>query len=307
MNKFNVRSITDGAIIVSIYAIFLLISRFIGGLLEDYLYFLLPIPVAIYGYKYSFKHAISCVISIIALSFIFISPYSALFFVLPGVCGGAVLSSVLKKEKSFFFEVMIGFSISLVTSLLTMVIFGYLFNYDIVNDTILLGEELIKTLLNLGLKFDGEVVLNILLSLIPSLLIVVSIVEGLCVILLTKILLRRLKLSSAKIASNVISVENVPSFLGIIYFVLLIFSTVFLFLLINKQFEINVFIGIIFNLTIIYSFVVIYQGLFVVLKYSKLYNKIWLYFLAVISIFVCPFIMLFIGLFQNIFHISRKI
>ena len=50
-----------------------------------------------------------------------------------------------------------------------------------------------------------------------------------------------------------------------------------------------------------------YQGLFLVDKYCKVRNKKWLYILTVISVFIFPFISIFLGLIQNIFHLSNKI
>ena len=74
MNKNRVKVITDGAIIVAIYLVVLIFSRFFGGILEEFIYFLLPIPLCIYGYKYSIKETIIVGFSTIVASFILINP-----------------------------------------------------------------------------------------------------------------------------------------------------------------------------------------------------------------------------------------
>ena len=45
--KKNIRYITDGALIVAIYAIFLLVCRFFSNGLEESVYFILPIDLTV--------------------------------------------------------------------------------------------------------------------------------------------------------------------------------------------------------------------------------------------------------------------
>ena len=56
--KKNLRYITDGALIVAIYAIFLLVCRFFSNGLEESVYFILPIPLIVYGSKYNLKDSL---------------------------------------------------------------------------------------------------------------------------------------------------------------------------------------------------------------------------------------------------------
>ena len=82
----GIRKITDGAIVAAIYAVVFLLSRFIGGLLESYLYFLIPIPLIIYGYKYDLIGTVTTAIATFIISFLTIAnPLSPLFYVLPGL------------------------------------------------------------------------------------------------------------------------------------------------------------------------------------------------------------------------------
>ena len=50
----RVRQITDGAIITALYCVLFVISRFTGGGLEYNLFFVLPLPLALYAYKYDY-------------------------------------------------------------------------------------------------------------------------------------------------------------------------------------------------------------------------------------------------------------
>ena len=52
MKAKQIRKITDGSIIVAIYGLIFLVSKFLGGQLEYNLSFLMPIPLAIFAFKY---------------------------------------------------------------------------------------------------------------------------------------------------------------------------------------------------------------------------------------------------------------
>ena len=58
MKGNKIRQITDGSIIVAIYGMIFLISRFTGGQVEYSFSFLLPLPLAIYAYKYDFRKSL---------------------------------------------------------------------------------------------------------------------------------------------------------------------------------------------------------------------------------------------------------
>ena len=65
--------------------------------------------------------------------------------------------------------------------------------------------------------------------------------------------------------------------------------------------------SIIMNIGAVFSLLMILQGIVYVARYSRLKNARWVYILAIISLFFCPFIVIIIGVIQNIFHISRKL
>ena len=105
MNNKQIKHITDGSIIVAIYLSLVLISKLFGGLLEQYLYFVVPIPLAIYGHKYNFKK--SCVVAVATtiISFILISPFTALLYVMPYLIIGLVLPLIIKKQLNYIIEI----------------------------------------------------------------------------------------------------------------------------------------------------------------------------------------------------------
>lgn len=299
--KKNIRYITDGALIVAIYAIFLLVCRFFSNGLEESVYFILPIPLIIYGSKYNLKDSLIVLLATIGLSFLLINPFNALFYILPTCILGVVYPLLEKRRLPISLQVLIVTLFYFLINLFTMVIFAHLLNYDIVEDCKSLVESFAKLFSNLNVSYLEA----LMISIIPSTIIITSILDGILLIVLSKVLLYKLKLTTNIFFLN-LTFENFPRIVGFIYiivFVLMMFSTKY----IPLKDNLYIFWSIILNIGIVFSFLMIYQGLFLVGKYCKVRNKKWLYILTVISVFIFPFISIFLGLIQNIFHLSNKI
>ena len=186
----KIRKITDGAIITALYAVMFLASKFIGGLLEGYLYFIIPIPLIVYGYKYDLVGFITTSIATLAVSFLTIpQPISVLFYVLPGLIGGIVMPLVMKSKKGILLEIGISSLVSLVVNLLASVLFGYLFNYDIIEDTFLFVDEIVVMMEEFGINYFSVTLLkSLMVSFLPSVFVITALVEGLVVYLLSHLL-----------------------------------------------------------------------------------------------------------------------
>ena len=305
----KIRKITDGAIITALYAVMFLASKFIGGLLEGYLYFIIPIPLIVYGYKYDLVGSITTSIATLAVSFLTIpQPISVLFYVLPGLIGGIVMPLVMKSKRGILLEIGISSLVSLVVNLLASVLFGYLFNYDIIEDTFLFVDEIVVMMEEFGINYFSITLLkSLMVSFLPSVFVITALVEGLVVYLLSHLLLIRLKLESKFELKSFFAIENCPPIIGIIY----IFTTILMFISIlnisNSDNNMFIVYSIVLNLGVIFSLLMLIQGILYVAKYSKLKNARWVYIIAIISVIFCPYIMVIIGVIQNIFHISQRL
>lgn len=307
MNRNRVRVITDGAIIIAIYLVVLIFSRFFGGISEEFIYFLLPIPLCIYGYKYSIKETLITGISIIIASFILISPLSTCFYVVPTICIGIIYPELLKKKIKIYLEMIILISSFLLMSLFTSVFFAYLFNYDLVQDTISFANEFINLFVKMGIEENKLIYLkSIFVSLIPCILLLSSILEAIFLSIVTKLILYKLKLTDNFSMKLIISLEFMPKIIGYIY--ILVFGLmIFSFFELTKENNLFLLYSIIANIGVIYSFFMIYQGIYFLAKYAKIKRKYCLYVLGIISIFIFPIIMIVLGTLQNILHLSMKI
>ena len=70
MKAKQIRKITDASVIVALYGVIFLLSRFLGGDLEYSISFLMPIPLAMYAYKYDFKTSIIPLVAGTVVSFL---------------------------------------------------------------------------------------------------------------------------------------------------------------------------------------------------------------------------------------------
>lgn len=192
-------------------------------------------------------------------------------------------------------------------SLFTSVFFAYLFNYDLVQDTISFANEFINLFVKMGIEENKLIYLkSIFVSLIPCILLLSSILEAIFLSIVTKLILYKLKLSDNFSMKFIISLEFMPKIIGYIY--ILVFGLmIFSFFEITKENNLFILYSIIANIGVIYSFFMIYQGIYFLAKYAKIKRKYCLYVLGIISIFIFPIIMIVLGTLQNILHLSMKI
>lgn len=307
MKHQEIKLITDGAIIVAIYAVFLLCSRFFSGFLEEFLYFIIPLPLTIYGYKYHFKNSIIVSIATSLLSFIVINPLSTIFYVIPTLVIGIIYPELLKRNSKTLVEFIFLIASFLIISLLTMVFFGYLFNYDIIEDTKVLAEQIINLFTLLGIKEERLVFIrSLVISLIPCIILLTSIMESVLLMIISKIMLYKMNLKNSISLKIRFSMSFMPQIIGYIYIIFFILMS-FAFTQIPLENNLYILYSIIANIGIVFSFLMIYQGLFFLLEYSKIkHNKVY-YILGIICVFIFPILVIFIGLLQNIFHLTLRL
>lgn len=301
MKTNNVRKITDGSIIIAIYLIFLLCNKMIGGLIEQSLFFLIPLPLCIYGYKYSLKENLITSFAVIIASFIIIDPFSTLMYVLPCIIIGLIYPLILKRKIKYLLEITLITIFFLISELLTSVIFGYIFNYDIIEDT----KTLITIISNLFPITTTAFLESIIISLIPLTLFLISVLEAILLSLLLRMILIHLKYIP-KSFKLFISTETLPKSIGFIYLLMIPLMIVSLQQIPYKN-SLFILYSIILNIGIVYSFFIIYQGMYLISKYSFFVKKRYIFFISILILLFCPIIILIIGILQSTLSLSHKI
>ena len=86
MNK-NVRRLTDGAMMIAITAVFLLLDRALANTLTYYLMFLMPLPMVFYGTKYGWKGSWVVYAALLLVSFVVTTPQYIFYVAAEGFLG----------------------------------------------------------------------------------------------------------------------------------------------------------------------------------------------------------------------------
>ena len=181
------RKITEGATLVAIVGVFLLIDRQTVGMLNGYVTWMMPLPILLYAAKYGFKDSIAPFISIILLSFIVALPTTTVIIFITGVTG-LVYGSGVKKGKSNFWLLGSTLFFTIIEYLVTMVLFASFFGYDLAGEL----QQAIVTLESYGYRIqDLDMIIT---TMIPIILFAAACLEALLIHIIANFLLKRLKI-----------------------------------------------------------------------------------------------------------------
>jgi hypothetical protein len=295
----RVRQITDGAIITALYCVLFVISRFTGGGLEYNLFFVLPLPLALYAYKYDYKIGIVPLVSTTLLSiFICISPYYSFIYVLPGLVIGIIFGGLLEKSRlNRTLKILIITALCLVMEVLSGVVLASLLGIeDIFKEVSAMVNWVSDVLSKLNINEVNITLLQGLMQgVVPSILLILALSEGLLIYLLFIVIVQRFKMFSYSPKSPSFSFDSAPKFLSVIYLCLI---PCFI-LGITYFMEENSFIHILcvtsINSFIILSMVYIYFGIKFFIVIIRYINKKWLLILLLFAVLIPPFEMIIIG------------
>ena len=128
------RMLTEGAAVIAILGVFLLIDRQFIGMLSSYALFLLPIPMMFYSSKYGFTSSLAVLFGMIIVSFLFSTITTFIF-----VCGACLIglvygSNVYKKRSSKYTLIVTMIMAALVEIVCTLIMIRF-FGYSITQET----------------------------------------------------------------------------------------------------------------------------------------------------------------------------
>lgn len=301
----HLRYITDAAMTAGIAVALLFISHYLGIELEEMLPFLFAIPTAIYTMKYGFNKGWIPAIAISAISILH-NPLHALFYIVPTNIIGVLYGLTLNKEKKTKVCIAIAILGSFIVNLLTIWIFSnLLYGYTIYEN---IRETINSLFLKLNIQNEefGIFINAISNGLVPSLILIVSIIEGYVFHLMTIIIVNRVFNKTIKQENNLFNFL-VPKEISCIYALLLIL----LLFLIPRYLEIigfwKVVLNIAINLLTIGALFYIYEALLLILKFSKIKNTMWVYAVScILVIFLFPLFVLF-GLIDSFFNLQIRL
>lgn len=310
-SSFKIRQITDAAVVVAIYAILLLISRLTGSLLESDLFFIMPLPIAIYAYKYDLKTTLIPFASTTIVSFFLCSnPLNALVYVLPGLITGSLHGGFLVKTKiNKGLNIIILTILSSITEVLSAVVLSNMLGVENIFDSItymINGLNDILSKMNIS-DFNTNLLQSLLQGLIPSIILIISLMDAVVFYLLFMLFVQRTKINKDNFNfSDKFNFKGPSPILGICYILIAIISIFGISFYAKTTGFLYVLATIFINLYIILSFVFLYYGYKFLILLARIYNKKWLIIVAILSVFILlPFVVI-LGVIDNIGRFSYK-
>ncbi len=127
------KKLTEGAAVIAILGVFLLIDRQFVGLFSSYVLFLLPIPMMFFSAKYGFMDSLPVLFGMFVVAFLFSS--LATFIYVVGECIiGLAYGSLVYQKRSSKVTLIITMILSVLTEIICIILLAKFFGYDIAKE-----------------------------------------------------------------------------------------------------------------------------------------------------------------------------
>ncbi len=301
MNKL--RYLTDAAMTTAITIAVLLLSHVTGMEIEELFPFLLSIPTALYTIKHGFRNGLIPCIAVSALSLLH-NPIHSLLFVMSSNVIGLVYGGYVYHSSKHHFDIAIAMVGSLIVNVLTLVIFSkLLYGYTILEDVQNRVQEFFMKVPTDNLKIQS-IVEAMAKGLIPSILVIISVVEGWAFHFATTILASRIYNHSTE--NLRLPSFKMPRAVSFIYVLLIILSSISLILFENITGFIKILWIIMINIVVVVGlFYLVYSMLFFA-SLARKKGKPIIYYLAILGVLLFP-IHVLNGVIVSLFQLDKKI
>jgi uncharacterized protein YybS (DUF2232 family) len=283
--KNQVRTITEGSVMLGIIGIFLFLNLQFGLLIQSYFVLIFPIPIIIYTIKYGVKNGLILIFAAITLT-LMLGQFTTFFYTVTGLILGLVYGYGILKNHTNDWIISISIIVNSISIFIETYLLAKLFGYDILAEINTIVSELSKIP-------EFAEILNVdalILSLIPLLLISMSILQTIIVHMISIVLLRRLKISYRK--AKPVEDFRLPIWAGVIVTIAL-FAGQLLTTTNSTTFQV---IGI--NLSVFSQLIAVFYGFCLILFYAKRSGKKFLTTFALLGFLFLPSVIIyvFIGL-----------
>lgn len=212
----NVRKITDGAVMIALMGMALVLNRQFAGFLEIYFIWFLPIPISVYTMKHGWKNGLMVAVSVIFLSFI-ISTLTSVFYVISSCACGLVYGEGSRQGWENLRLLLVTMITALIAEILPIFVFSGLFGYDLAEEVIMMRETIAEMLKMSGISqnmIESSLVLlnRVLPALIIAGVVFGAVLEGIILHLLSVVIFKRLKMPVKKM-KPIIEIQ-IPKWIG---------------------------------------------------------------------------------------------
>ncbi|MCF0111177.1 MAG: DUF2232 domain-containing protein [Erysipelotrichaceae bacterium] len=181
----NVRKLTEGAMMVALVGIVMVLNRQLANALDVYLMWILPFPVLIYTIRYGVKNAVIVSVCSVIVSFMFSLPTS-IFYVAASCVIGLVYGYGIATKKSNGWLLGNTILCSTVVMILTTFVLAKIFGYNLSDEIALVAD--------MANKMNLSVELNLIKIIAIISLFLSCVLEGFLIHMLAFLILRKLKI-----------------------------------------------------------------------------------------------------------------
>lgn len=300
-NKNTIKSITLGAIIVAVYAICAILSRYLITGVDSMIYYFMPLPLALYGLIHKPKYCVSVFFASSAIVFLFANPIYALALFVPNIFIGLVTGILVSSSNNKILNLAVIFILCFIADVLTIVAYEKVLQVGYFDDVIVFVTKIFNTADQSTIDYLTRIIK--ICSVIV--LMIDSIVKEVMIYMCLKLISARVKLPF-KIFDEKNIIPKYSPWLTIFYLLVIIAQALVLQLsLVNQHIYIDIILGICVFIVCILSCYYIYQTAFYLqMKLSKKHSsKALVIIVTILSVILFP-ISILIAIVLNLTHWS---
>jgi uncharacterized protein YybS (DUF2232 family) len=292
--KKQVRTVTEGAMMLAIVGVFLYINRVSGAMLDGVLAFVMPLPAIFYIAKYGIKQGLILSFSMAIIGLILATPIS-LFYVMTAIVVGLVYGYGINKDKDNGWLLIWTTILTAISFFIEMVLLAKMFGYDFNTEV----STLVITLKEMGVTNLPANIETLVISIYPMAMLMAAFAQALITHIFSIILLKRLKIKtrSMKPLSQIILPRKFAYVLSVGLFTNILMTF-------TKDITIQI---VLTNIATFSMLMFCVDAYILVLIISKLAHKPWLSLLAILIFLMMPFIGVSIGLFDSFTDLRKRV
>lgn len=295
--KKQIKSITEAGIFVALYCLLAIITRYLITGTDSMLYYIWPLPIAIYSARTKLSYSIAATLASIVLSFLFANPMYVLMLIIPNIFIGFLLGTFEKIKTVKIINYLIVFIICLIADFLSVyayeLITGVSYWQDMINP--------LSKLLNFFIDINQEKIINLVKIISVVVLIIDSVIKTVFLYVLFILIVKRLKLIDNYQVKLKIPLRY--HYLMTIIYIALLMLTSFLakIFLTNNTWLLEIIYILSISVLFILSIYILYQVAFFIRLKIKTNSNIYMIILLLLEFILFP-ISIIIGLILNLIN-----
>lgn len=292
--KKDIREITYGAMTVAITCTILLLDRFLVGIVDSILFWLIPIPLIIYILLFSFKAGLMTGIALILASFIIVS-LPVFLLVMFSVLSAWMYGLFIKRSSTIITILM-----TTLSSILYYVVAVYFLSELIFGYNLLLDASELQEMLNLfGFVVSETLALNLTQVVMPTVILILSFLQTLVLHFAVILLCQRLNI---KIKIGNLSLLRIKQSHGIIALILVLIFGVGFYSVDNIYLK-STFLALMAVLILLF----LYYGFLLVNMFFRLKQVKFAIIIEIVLLIIFPYVIIVLGIGEVLFQLSTKI